>query len=131
MESTVHVLLRPAAAAALAIAVFSACADEGEWAIPRASVRGVLQQWAQARGYGLMWSEGIPDFPTREGRASGEFAAVARVLVNGSAYGAANLYCPPGTTFPGTAYTPDARVDDQLRMVFVYGVPTAQECRPR
>lgn len=123
--------LRALVVTGLALAAGAASADGPGWDIERASVRGVLQQWAQARGYGLMWSEGIPDFPTREARIDGEFATAARMLVNGSAYGATNLYCPPATTFPATAYTPDARVDEQARMVFVYGVPTNQECRPR
>jgi hypothetical protein len=100
------------------------------WNIPRATVRSVLQHWSSSFGYSVMWSDGLPDFPTKTAEVQGSFVDVPRSLVNGSAYGASNMYCPRGASFPPKAFTLGVRVDDAARMVFVVGVPTELECRP-
>ncbi len=128
--STYRALLGQAVGIALLFASVGVAAQSSSWDIPQATVRAVLQRWAQDAGYGVVWSEGIPDFPTRQARVDGDLAGVAASLVNGSAYGGRNMYCPPAVRFPATAYTLTARVDSQARLIFVYGIATNQECRP-
>ncbi len=117
-------------AALLAATLCTAALAQSGYAVPSSTARAVLTEMAAARGYAVVWSEGIPDFPTREGEVRGDLASAARQVVSGAAYGATNLYCPAATRFPATAYTLDARLDDNARIVFVVGVPTSQECRP-
>jgi hypothetical protein len=121
---------RPGTALVIALATLCGNVQAQTYSIPRSTVRAVLSDWTQAAGYAVVWSDGIPDFPTSEGEAQGDLAAAARELVTGRAYGATNLYCPASTHFPAAAFTPDVRVDPNLRLLLVTGVPTGQECRP-
>ena len=90
----------------------------------------MLAQWTQAAGYGVICCEGVPDFRTQQRDIAAPFPDAVRMLVSGYGSSITNLYCPPSTRYPSTAYTVDARIDEQARLIFVYGIPTNHECRP-
>ncbi|MDR6208098.1 hypothetical protein [Paraburkholderia graminis] len=124
-------------AAPFALAVVAGCwtgvafGDEVTLEIPPSTTRDVLQRWAALGGYSVMWSEGIPDFPTHRRTVSGDFPMLVRQLVSGAVYGRYNMFCPRSLSYPATAYIPDASVDMQRRMIFVVARPTQQRCVPR
>lgn len=125
-----NVSTRLLAAACLTLAAHVAGAQTPTWFVPASSTRAVLLEWSRSVGYGVVWSDGIPDFPTHERNIEAPFYVAIRELVSGYGTGSLNLYCPPSTHFPATAYGVDARIDDAARLIFVFGVPSDQECRP-
>jgi hypothetical protein len=100
------------------------------WDVPVSTVRTVLNAWADQAGYVLVWPEGIPDFPTQQGRITGDFYAAVRQLVTGAAHGSYNLYCPLAPKYPSTAYFPDARIERDEHVILVFASPSSQKCPP-
>ncbi|WP_238587488.1 hypothetical protein [Cupriavidus sp. IDO] len=91
------------------------------------STFNAVKQWAADVGYSVMWEPrtagGIVDFAAPQRDVHEDFHDAVEALVSGEAYGRANEYC-----IPPSVYQAQAVIDDQLRMVYVFGRPTGKRC---
>lgn len=91
------------------------------------STFNAVKQWAADMGYGVIWEPrttgGIVDFSAPQRYVHEDFHIAVQALVSGDAYGRANEYC-----IPPSVYQAQAAIDDQLRLVFVFGRPAGKRC---
>ncbi|MHA7685476.1 hypothetical protein [Cupriavidus sp. PET2-C1] len=122
--------LRSFLAAASLAALFVAPATANAFSVTGAHGRSTfnaVKQWAADVGYGVIWEPrtagGIVDFAAPQRDVHESFHNAIEALVSGEAYGRANEYC-----IPPSVYQAQAVIDDQLRMVYVFGRPTGKRC---